>query len=80
MPKKKEKTEEFLTMTEAIEYLGVSPDMMWRLVRDGRLLAFEDQLDRRKKLLKLSDLKALKTPRPMARSHKTAHFPDLDVK
>ena len=78
MSKKKDKTEKFLTMGEAIEYLGTSPDMMWRLVKSGRLLAFEDQLDRRKKLLRLSDLEALKRPMPMAGSHKTARFLDPD--
>lgn len=46
-------------MKEAQELLGVSGPKMWRLVRDGDLVAEVDPLDKRRKMLRRSDVMAL---------------------
>jgi excisionase family DNA binding protein len=58
--------DEFVTMTEAQEILGVSRFKIWQLVRDGELETFEYPLDRRQKLIRRSDLDALRSPKPRA--------------
>jgi DNA-binding MarR family transcriptional regulator len=50
-----------ITMKEAQERLGVSSHKMWRLVRDGILPARPNPLDRREKLIRLTDLERLMT-------------------
>ena len=57
--------EEFVTMREAQEILGVSNFTVWQMVRDGRLQAFRSGVDRRKKLIRRADLDALMAPKPM---------------
>lgn len=58
--------EDFVTMTEAQEILGVSRFKIWQLVRDGKLEAFQSELDRRQKLIRRQDLDALRfTRRPI---------------
>jgi excisionase family DNA binding protein len=54
--------EEFVTMSEAQEMLGVSNFTIWRMVKDGRLTAYPSQIDRRKKLIRRSDIEALRFP------------------
>jgi excisionase family DNA binding protein len=56
--------EEFVTMREAQEILGVSNFTVWQMVKDGRLQTFRSQVDRRKKLIRRSDLDAMLAPRP----------------
>ncbi len=51
---------EMLTVQEAAEYLGVSRFKLARLIRDGELVTYTTPLDRRQRLLRLSDLDALK--------------------
>ena len=53
-------SDELLTAHEAQEYLGVSKRKMWRLLQDGVLATQNDPLDARVKLIKRSDLDALK--------------------
>ena len=55
---------EYVTMTEAQEVLGVSRFKIWQLVRDGELSTYQSTLDRRQKLIRRSDLDALRQPRP----------------
>lgn len=57
--------EEFVTMREAQEILGVSSFTIWRMVRDGELRAYQSGTDRRKKLIRRSDLDALAKPKPI---------------
>ncbi|MDP9364858.1 MAG: helix-turn-helix domain-containing protein [Chloroflexota bacterium] len=57
--------DEFVTMREAQEILGVSKFTMWRLVREGKLAAFQSEVDRREKLIRRSDLEGLRQPRPI---------------
>jgi excisionase family DNA binding protein len=56
--------DEYVTMTEAQEILGVSRFKIWQLVREGKLETFASELDRRQKLVRRSDLDAFRFPRP----------------
>jgi excisionase family DNA binding protein len=64
-----EVAEEYLTVNEARELLGVSQSKLWRLLKDGTLLWVPDPLDKRAKLIKRTDLEALlsKTRRKTAK-------------
>ncbi|MDP9358506.1 MAG: helix-turn-helix domain-containing protein [Chloroflexota bacterium] len=57
--------DEFVSMREAQEILGVSNFTIWRMVRDGELAAYQSRTDRRKKLVRRSDLEALRQPEPI---------------
>jgi excisionase family DNA binding protein len=57
--------DEYVTMREAQEILGVSNFTIWQMVKDGRLAAYQSGTDRRKKLVRRSDLAALKEPKPI---------------
>ena len=59
--------DEFVTMREAREILGVSNFTIWQMVKDGRLTAYQSGTDRRKKLIRRADLDALLQPRPIPR-------------
>lgn len=59
----REEVEDFVTMTEAQELLGVSRFKIWKLVKEGTLPTFRSELDRREKLVRLSDVEALRRPR-----------------
>lgn len=52
----------YLTMAEAAKYLGVGHDKMWRLVRDGELRAYRSGADRRRRLVRKSDLESVLRP------------------
>jgi excisionase family DNA binding protein len=56
---------EFVTMKEAQEILGVSNFTIWQMVKDGRLPTFRSEVDRRKKLIRRSDLDAIQAPKPI---------------
>jgi hypothetical protein len=51
--------EERITLTDAAARLGVSHTKMWQLVRDGTLRVEHNPLDRREKLVRVTDLVAL---------------------
>ena len=51
---------EYLTVTEAREYLGVSKPKMAQLIRDGVLKTEVDPLNKRYKWLRRADVVALK--------------------
>ena len=53
-------TVELMTLTEAAESLGVSRFKISRLIRDGELRAFVSPLDRRQRLVRRTDVEALK--------------------
>lgn len=59
-----EPVEEYVTVGEARVMLGVSKMTMSRLIREGTLKAEQDPLNLRVKLIKRSDVEALR-----ARSH-----------
>jgi len=53
-------TKDFMTLTAAAEALSVSRFKVSRLIRDGELQAFVSPLDRRQRLVRRSDVEALK--------------------
>lgn len=67
-----EKREEFVTLGEAQERLGVSRFKVTQLVKEGKLTVFRSELDRREKLVKVSDLDRLMKPRSEADVSKIA--------
>lgn len=52
--------QEYITIKTAREMLGVSRTKMADLLRDGTLPTVDDALDKRKKLVKRSDVEQLK--------------------
>lgn len=58
-------SEEYVTMREAQEILGVSNFTIWKMVKDGRLVTYQSGVDRRRKLVKRSDLEALMEVKPI---------------
>ncbi len=56
-------SEEYMTLQEAREFLGISRPTMWRVLKDGDLPVYADPLDKRKKLVKREDVERLKQPR-----------------
>jgi len=57
---------DFLTLQEAADVMGVSRFKLWRLVRDGKLVAHQSERDRREKLVRRADVEAVIKPRPIA--------------
>jgi excisionase family DNA binding protein len=56
--------DEYVTLGEATEVLGVSRFKVWQLVREGVLPTFVSPLDRRQKLVRREDLDQLRHPVP----------------
>ncbi len=54
---------EFMTLQEAADELQVSRFTLWRLLKDGKLPAYQSEVDRRRKLVRREDVEALKRPR-----------------
>ena len=52
---------DFITVKEARDILGVSPGKMAQLIRDGDLPAKDSKLDKRIKLVRRSDVEKLAT-------------------
>ena len=52
----------FLTMAQAQEQLRVSKPTLQRMVRAGRLEVYEDQRNRRVRLLRVEDVERLAQP------------------
>lgn len=57
--------DDFVTMTQAAEIMGVSRWTISRLVKDGKLQTYTSAIRRNTKLVKRSDLAALMTPTPI---------------
>lgn len=58
-----ESQEEYLTLSQAAEYLGISRVTLWRRIRDGVLPAYQALTSRREKLVRREDLHKLRRPR-----------------
>jgi excisionase family DNA binding protein len=56
--------DEYLTIQQAADLLGVSRFRMARLVRDQRLPTFERAVDKRVRWLRRTDVQAMLEPRP----------------
>ena len=48
--------DEYLTLGDAAEYSRVSRVTVWRMVKEGRLRAYQNPRDRRVKLVKRAEL------------------------
>ena len=57
--------DDFVTLVEAADELGVSRFKISRLIRDGELRAYVSPLNRKQKLVRRGDLAALKKPVPV---------------
>jgi excisionase family DNA binding protein len=55
--------DDYVTMTEAQEMLGVSRFKIWQLVKEGKLQAYQSELDRRQKLIRRQDVVAIRFAR-----------------
>ncbi|MGC4107054.1 MAG: excisionase family DNA-binding protein [Thermomicrobiales bacterium] len=62
---------EFMTIRQAAEALGVTRVTVWRRVKEGDLEAFQSQADRRERLVRRSDVEALMRPVPIAEGSDT---------
>ena len=60
-------TTEFLPTLEASSYLGVDPGTLRRRITRGDLAVHRDPLDDRRKLIRRTDLEALRRVRPAQR-------------
>jgi excisionase family DNA binding protein len=52
--------QDVMTITEAARYLGVSRTKIWTLVREGKLTARQNPLDKRERLVPASALRQLR--------------------
>jgi excisionase family DNA binding protein len=57
--------DDFVSMQQAADLMGVSYWTVYRLVKAGKLPTYRSPLNRRVKLVKRSDLAALMTPTPI---------------
>lgn len=53
---------DFLSLTEAARYLGISRDKLWRLTKSGVVQSYQSALNRRVKLYRVSEIKRLMVP------------------
>jgi len=67
-----EKRDELVTLTQAQERLGVSRFKITQLVKEGKLPIFQSELDRREKLVRVSDLERLTRPHAVVDLSKVA--------
>jgi excisionase family DNA binding protein len=54
---------DYLTIQEAAELMGVSRWTLWRRIRSGELRAYQAGIDRRTRLVKRADVEELMRPR-----------------
>jgi len=69
MPEKRDK---LVTLTQAQERLGVSRFKITQWVKEGKLPIFQSELDRREKLVRVSDLERLTRPHAVVDLSKVA--------
>jgi excisionase family DNA binding protein len=63
--------QDYLTLTDAATYLGVSRQTLWRRIRDGALPVYSSEVNRRERLVKRADLDRIRTPRTIEPTTKT---------
>jgi excisionase family DNA binding protein len=54
--------DEFMTLKEAAEALGVSRATLWRRIQNGELVSYQSQQDRRQRLVRREEIEALLRP------------------
>ena len=69
---------DLIPLKEAQEILGVSHTTMARLVKEGRFTIYQNPLDRRQKLVHISEIRAAARPVPVALEHEEPEEDDLD--
>ena len=57
--------EEFMTIGEVADELGVTRTTVWRRIKQGELEVFQSQADQRERLVRRADVEALKRPVPI---------------
>jgi excisionase family DNA binding protein len=63
--------QDFLTLTDAARYLGVSRQTLWRRIREGVIPVHVSEFNRRERLVKRADLDRVRTPRTIEITTKT---------
>lgn len=56
--------DQYLTLTQAAEFLGIGRTVMWQLVKGGDIPYITSKRDRRVKLIKLRDLERFAADNP----------------
>ncbi len=64
MEKQVQDREEYITLTQAAHYLGVSRLMVWSLLKQGRVRSTRSMADPNQRLVRRQDLEALKEREP----------------
>ena len=57
--------DDYLTLTEAAQLVGVSKQTFWRRIKAGVLRTYQSEFNRRVKLVRRSDLERLMRPEPV---------------
>ena len=57
--------DEYMTIGEAADELEVTRTTVWRRIKRGELEVFQSQTDQRERLVRRSDVEALKRPIPI---------------
>jgi len=70
---------EYVTMKQAQDILGVSGFKIWQLVRDGELQAYQSPKDRRRKMIRRSDLEEMMLFQPIDRRRRQGKGEQTDV-
>ncbi len=65
--------DEYMTIKEAAEALGVSRVTIYRRVRDGELEAYQSRADRRERLVRRADIEELMRPETLGSKRLAAH-------
>jgi excisionase family DNA binding protein len=68
---------ELIPVTKAAKLVNASPHTLRQLVRDGTLATFVRPLDRRTRLVRVTDVTALAEPRPIPRGKEDRLRPPL---
>jgi excisionase family DNA binding protein len=63
--------QDFLTLTDAARYLGVSRQTLWRRIREGSIPVHVSDVNRRERLVKRTDLDRFRIPRTIEITSKT---------
>ena len=55
----------FMAVKEAADAVGVSRFTIWRLIREGKIEAYQSQRDRRERLVNMATLHSILKPQPI---------------
>jgi len=66
------RSDEFIGCTDAVQRYDIDHRTLRRRIHRGDLEVYRDPLDDRRKLLKVSDIERLATPKPLPRRERAA--------